>query len=621
MVAVQLGLGHPIGQPLHTLLGSLFSHIPWVAPLVGLNFLSVLFGALAVIPAVSIAEGLTAAQSPSTNKHPLRVQSALLCFVIALCGLHAALWEQATRIEVYPIATFFALWAAARIGGALRDNSPPSGCDFLLSGVALGLSASANAFIAIAMAVAIGLWIIVLLFRGAVSRRLILAIFLGGVFGLVPFLYVFLVGHRKEVFVWGAPTDFSSALYYFQGLDFRARDYGRVDVLGHLAEWLSWSIEKMSFPVLALGVLGHLLLARGKGLGRFFALSVLAVCLLQLVTNHLWRVNNPDYLGYLAAPLWLSAAGLGALSAESWRRGHRVLIFVALAAFVALVSIAPPNWLTRTRHLDHVTRILAQGALNEAASQSILVVQSDHWVFPLLYLQLVERQRPDVTVVAYGLANSSWYWELLFRRHPDLVRIALRAPGGRPARVARFLAANQARPVRLEDVSLAATLGIRVCAGGWLLRGGAQCNTATRPDLSPVLVLDNALFTLGAGSPSTDEIIVSESFSRGEAFLRLGLFREAYYAFIAGTPRAARSGLLTRGSFHVTDSRRLQSYPIPLWRTPALLGDPARNLYMAGVLLRFAGDIRGALSCLAAAASMGLPEAEHELALIRARDR
>ena len=58
LVAEQLGLGHPLGQPLHTLLGALLARLPGVDPLIALNGLSALAGALTVIPATSLAETL-----------------------------------------------------------------------------------------------------------------------------------------------------------------------------------------------------------------------------------------------------------------------------------------------------------------------------------------------------------------------------------------------------------------------------------------------------------------------------------------------------------------------------------------------------------------------------------
>jgi hypothetical protein len=618
MVAVQVGLGHPIGQPLHTLLGWLFSHLPGIAPLLGLNFLSALFGALAVIPAVSIGEGLLRTASVTSAEGSPRSSSAVLCAAVALCGLHAALWEPATRIEVYPTATFFALWCAARIGEAWQNDNAP-GRDFFLAGFALGLSACANALIATTGAAAIVLRWAALRKRHALPLRAIAALLCGGLVGLAPFGYVFAVAHRKDVFVWGAPTDLDAVLFYFQGLDFRGRDYQPIAVARRIGEWLLWSIQNMSFPLFALGIGSHFLLAREKRLGRSFALWVFVFTLAQIITNRLWRVNNPDYLGYMSTPLWLSAAGISALVAEGWRSGRRALVAAAFAALIALVASAPPDWRTRSRHLDHVTRLLAQGALDEAPAKGILLVASDHWVFPLLYLQMVEKERPDVTVVAYGLANSSWYWELMYRRHPDLVSIPLRAPGGRSARIARFLAANRARPVYVENIYLAQKVGRTVCPGGWLLKSGDQCQVTTEPDLRPLAALHNALNTLGSGSPATDEIIAAESFARGESLLRLGFFREAFEAFIAGAPRVVHPARAQQRAFSVALPTLLKAYPIPRWRKSALLGDPGRNLYMAAVITRFTGDLRGALVYLIAASSAGLPEAKSELAAIRGR--
>ena len=40
LVAEQLGLGHPFGQPLHTLLGWLSTRLPGIDPLIALNGLS-----------------------------------------------------------------------------------------------------------------------------------------------------------------------------------------------------------------------------------------------------------------------------------------------------------------------------------------------------------------------------------------------------------------------------------------------------------------------------------------------------------------------------------------------------------------------------------------------------
>ncbi|HEX2678288.1 MAG TPA: DUF2723 domain-containing protein, partial [Polyangiales bacterium] len=108
LAAVQLGLGHPPGQPLHTLLGFALAHLPLWTPLFGVALASALPAALTLVPATSLAQSLLGADAP-------RAVLRLLPWVIALGALGSVLWEPATRVEVYALSTFFAVWAVARL--------------------------------------------------------------------------------------------------------------------------------------------------------------------------------------------------------------------------------------------------------------------------------------------------------------------------------------------------------------------------------------------------------------------------------------------------------------------------------------------------------------------------
>jgi len=159
---------------------------------------------------------------------------------------------------------------------------------------------------------------------------------------------------------------------------------------------------------------------------------------------------------------------------------------------------------------------------------------------------------------------------------------------------------------------------MEACPGEWLLETGSRCRGPARFSARPLFALATALKTLGKGSPPSEQIIAAESFSRGEALLRFGYFREAFEAFIAGAPPVVRPGQSCSPPFRVADSDALRRYGIPAWRKPALLADPGRNLYMAAVLLRYAGNARDSLYYLIAATAAGLPEAERELDSLRA---
>jgi hypothetical protein len=211
--------------------------------------------------------------------------------------------------------------------------------------------------------------------------------------------------------------------------------------------------------------------------------------------------------------------------------------------------------------------------------------------------------------MAVGLASSSWYWQYIYRHNPDLKHIPLVGPGGRIGRVGRFLNSNSQRPVQFESIELAARFSHRVCLGVWLLNSGKTCEAASKPRTDLTKVLESALARLGAGSPATDGLIANLSYQRGMAYLRLGFTAEAVDAFLAGVPKKLRPAPTAPNRTRLQSTKGTSRLLQPVWKRPALLGDPARNLFMVGMLYLFANEKEAAQKFIATAANTGLPEA------------
>ncbi|HKU37852.1 MAG TPA: hypothetical protein VJR89_06890, partial [Polyangiales bacterium] len=98
------------------------------------------------------------------------------------------------------------------------------------------------------------------------------------------------------------------------------------------------------------------------------------------------------------------------------------------------------------------------------------------------------------------------------------------------------------------------------------------------------------------------------SFNLGDALFRLGEARAAHDVLLAGVPER-------RWPVHVVQSGLERAPPPPPsaagpnWQRPAALGDPARNLFLAGAIVHASGQAAAARSYLEAAAAYGLPEA------------
>jgi len=596
MVAEQLGLGHPFGQPLHTILGAIASRLPGLDPVVALNGLSALFGALSVIPATSFAEALV---RPDANCPEGDVR--YVAPTIALLGIHPALWEPATRIEVYPIAVFFALWAAARFANAVLDEDQRP-APYFATGLGLGLAASANVVCAFGVAFAMTPRLLMGIAREEIPRRALRVLTGGGLLGLSAHLYIFFVASRTDVVVWGAPTTAQSIVQYFTAADFAFKGVESwSEWWTHVGELFFWSLRDGLLALLIAGFGGYAVYARRRGLGRFFFNATWIFFVAFIARNGVFAPDVLDYNGYLAIPAWLAASGVGLLVAylgyhrASWAP-------VVMAALLLFVMVAPPAPYHRSRHRDTFTSDIGREALRAAPPNAILIVERDHWVGPMWYLQEQQGLRSDVTLLAHGLASSEWFWDHLYRRHPDLAPFELRGPGGRDSRVRRFLRANPGRPIQVSRAALADRLGMPSCPSEWLLDVRSRCGgTAHEPELARYASV--ALAELGEGSPGTDGLIALVTLDRGHDLYSQGFPRAAVSTLLAGVPRLDGVDEDSLATLPARVERAVR--PAPLYDPPVALGHAARNLHYAASIAEATGAKRLARYLMGLSDAMG----------------
>jgi hypothetical protein len=605
LAAVQLGLGHPPGQPLHTLLGWGLSRLPFVPVLVGVNLLSALPMALTLVPATALAQRLLGA-----GASPIR--DRVLPWLLGAFALHPALWEPASRVEVYALATLFAVWSVALVVSSERAHWGAAR-PFVI-GAALGACASVNPVIAACSALALAPSLF-LLVRAAGARSLA-ALGGGALVGLSPYLYLPWVAGRSDVMVWGSPHDLASYLRYLL-----LRDYAHNQGIGfdgwlrHLVEWCDWALHEGLMAWLALGVVAWATAARVAV--RVIGPVALALLLTFIAGNVVWHVDVPDYNGYLACAYWLLGGAALAWCLRPRRQPLQALSLTVAVALVSSVWLVEPAPFDRTRSHDRLARTLAERVLREAPPNAIVVAETDALAGALMYLQGAEHARSDLSLVVYGLASSSWYWQQLFRARPSLTRIALqdpaRFPAGRAGRVRRLLDANPDRPALFERLATARDVGLRACPGGLYLRTREACAVRVRQDPEVARLFASQLRALGEGSPSAAGAIAQLSYELGQALWLLGEAEDAHAVLLAGVP----GGLLP--DRHAGHGLGSAPTPPPMaagtdFVSPAALGDPARNLFLAGAIVGSAGDRVAAQRYLHAAADAGLPEAR---ALVR----
>jgi hypothetical protein len=388
-----LGIEHPPGYPLFTLIGHLFTYLPFGSVAYRVHLASALFGALTGGAAWLCVRSL--------------ISGRLAAYLAALAlGISPVFWSQAVIAEVYTLNTFFFLVLAFMGLQACppAPDQPASGRLLPWMALLFGLSLSNHypLMLLVAPAFLVLLWPLrrELLRRfGALSAMVIL--------GLLP--YAWMVWRSRAAI----PINFDGPLESFQEILFFISRAGYAEVDHSVsAGWLD-RIKFFQFLggqlLLQFALVGTLLAAAGfvvqwRILGRrtaafltiaFLMPSVVLLLLLRLdydsIRAHLFHVFPlPSY----AVCAWWMAMGF-AWAMQRYALRPR-LAGAAAAALLALIfavgarsNLLPDDW--GARYAQTVLRTLPQDA--------VVIVTGDPDLAPIAYFHMIENWRPDITLV------------------------------------------------------------------------------------------------------------------------------------------------------------------------------------------------------------------------------
>ncbi len=432
--AKTLGVPHPPGYPLYTLLGHLLLNL--FASTDGGRVMT-LFSAVLCALGSGLAGGVAYAilrdepqQVDSTEpRAPVdRGASLLVALGATLCvAFSRTLWEHATFAEVYPL-TFFLVTAMALlvVWPGPRGHEPGLSRAVLVALLA-GLS-TLNHYSAIAAG---PLVLFATLSWGRVRSNA------GGFIGmLLAIVAICLLGYVWIPFRAAAnpPLNFGNA-DSFGGLIWMLTggDYGAIQALrsgsasawsSGAERWLSWWGEQLLGPgrtavSLVLGAMmilgatiGNLLLAIRRPAWGWGGLALLGA---TLGFSIFYRI--PDIEGYFLPAIPALIMGYAELTRRSIRRTVSPQGRLMIGATVGVLLLTIGLGMLRL-HLDKVDKswdrgpeIWASELLRSLPEDALVLTRqgADSEIYALWYAQMVSGQRPDVSVFGTGFIFSAWY--------------------------------------------------------------------------------------------------------------------------------------------------------------------------------------------------------------------
>jgi len=398
--AAVMGIAHPPGYPLFTLIGKVFTLLPWGSIAFRVNLVSAFFAALTASILYLVFRRLNISSKWSF--------SVALNFAVT-----HVLWQEATYAEVYTLNLFFvALTLYFLVSWWFRPKS-----NFLLwFSFIYGLSLT-NHFSMLAIAPAYGLLILVRQKSILKQWRLLVKMFLFFILPLSLYLYLPVRSAFNPPLDWYNPES-PSGLYRVLRYDIATGHQVSLATGQYFGMFALNVFEQFGFILAGLGLLG--LASTGLKNKKFFVILTTLILfsslgvIVTMTNGGEFKPGIAWFLSIIYLPAYLFFSLFVALGLDSLARFFSTkktiinqisqYILVSLLA-VSFAMLLAANWpkVDKSQYLfvqDYYRNFLISLKPNAVVVLKDQSLNGDVETFSLLYFQAVEKLRPDVIIVS-----------------------------------------------------------------------------------------------------------------------------------------------------------------------------------------------------------------------------
>ncbi len=411
--AFTLGVAHPPGYPLYTLLAHAFTWLPFGSVALRVNLFSAFADALAA--------GLLVFTVARWSGRPWAAVAAGASFAFS-----PLVWRYAVVAEVFALNNLFVV---ALLCVAVELDRAPSRRLAMLGAFLFGLGMSHHHSL-VFFGLPLSAWVLWRMRSELLSPKRIALLVGAFAAGLLPYLYLPLASAQQRWSSWGEAHTWSGFWTHLL-----RREYGTFQLAAQRGE---------TTPLLsALGAYFRSLVAETYFLGIALALVGLAFGLRSKPHRQLTRVTLAAFAFYLVvfhalANLPLDNALYFDVHSRFWQQAN-VLVFawtglglafvlerlptpsraqVASCAFAALGALGFRSADERGNRTIHD---LGRSLVEPVPPGALLVTQGDVYLNSVRYLREVERVRPDVCVLDRQLMKARWHKAIAEKNCPGLV--------------------------------------------------------------------------------------------------------------------------------------------------------------------------------------------------------
>lgn len=406
------GVAHPTGYPLFTLIGHVWTLIPWYSAVEGLNILVAMYTAVAAALMVPVVRRIVLLSIPSVDK-----KAALLGAVCtaALFSVGTTVWSQSTAVEVYSLnlLLFVGLLHYLLL---LHSNKERIVVNSVLVGILFGAMLANHVSSVFLLPGVVWMWWGAA--NGAVDRKkalpwLLIPMLAG------PTLYALLPIRSAQLppINWGmVHRGFAEFIYHVKGTQFGVWMFSDEKAFRENASlfmtiitqdflWVGW---------IAIAVGAVVVFAKSRSIG--FALS--ALCIGNLGISLGYAIPDIDSYFLPSITVFTLFFGIGISWLTSRFKGVPPF---SMALFPIIALMLHYQEIDYSKH-DAVDAYTRWAFINAGPNAIIITRQWDFMCSAAWYLQTVERYRTDVAVIDKELLRRTWYAPYLTQIYPDAMK-------------------------------------------------------------------------------------------------------------------------------------------------------------------------------------------------------
>ncbi|HTP12182.1 MAG TPA: DUF2723 domain-containing protein [Bacteroidota bacterium] len=432
-VATTLGIAHPTGYPLWTLIGRIATILPFGASeIVRLNALSGVMTALSVGLFFKLVLLLLRARRVFrlSNEAIKQLQGPMVvpgtAAAALVFGFSSTIWAQSVEIEVYALHLFLVLAATIFFVHGIEeqlDEPEILSKNLFFFSFVLGL-AFANHMTTVLLAPAfLYLFFVSVGFKRR-AWQIIVALVPFFVVGISLYLYLPVRSASGPLMDWGHPVTLERLWWHITGKQYQTWMFaGWPVVQKQLGYFFNNFPTEFQWVLVVLLLNGLVSLFKRSVRLLAFLMILFGTCVAYAVNYDINEIDPYFIVAYIACG---AVIGFGMYAVLRWMRNFPPSRLRVLAA--AFLVILPIVQVVNNRHqVDQSGNYQAEDFVQNAFSglePNAVVFSSlwDYFVSPAYYEQIVLKKRADVVIVDRDLLqNRSWYFIQFSRRYPGVL--------------------------------------------------------------------------------------------------------------------------------------------------------------------------------------------------------